>query len=70
MGEQQVQHLYGNVLEATFLIPPEISVNVRAQEVWKLLLDELGRWDAKTKWFRWAVRQLEDWLQDELPSHR
>lgn len=43
MGEQQVQHLYGNVLEATFLIPPEISVNVRSQEVWKLLLDELGR---------------------------
>lgn len=68
MGEQQVQHLYGDVLEATFLVPPEISVNVRAQEVWKLLLDELGRWDAETTW--WVVRQLEDWLQEELPSHR
>lgn len=65
-----MQHLYGNVLEATFLVPPEISVNVRAQEVWKLLLDELGRWDAETKWFRWVVRQLEGWLQEERPSHR
>lgn len=70
MGEQQVQHLYGNVLEATFLVPPEISVDVRAQEVWKLLLDELGRWDAETKRLRWVVRQLEGWLQEELPSHR
>lgn len=42
MGEQQVQHLYGNVLEATFLISSEVGVDVRSQEVWKLLLDELG----------------------------
>lgn len=41
MGEQQVQHLYGDVLEATFLISSEVRVNVRPQEVWKLLLDEL-----------------------------
>lgn len=47
VGEQQVQHLYGNVLEATFLVPPEVGVHVRAQEVRKLLLDELGGWDAE-----------------------
>ena len=28
MGEQQVQHLYGNVLEATFLTSSEVGVHV------------------------------------------
>ena len=32
--EQQVQSLYGNVLEATFLAASEVRVYVGAQEVW------------------------------------
>lgn len=43
--EQQVQSLYGNVLEATFLAPSEVSVHVRAQEVWQLLLHKLCRYN-------------------------
>lgn len=31
--EQQVQSLYGNVLEATFLATSEVGVHVRAQEI-------------------------------------
>lgn len=47
MREQQVQRLYGNVLEATFLTPSEVRVHVRAQEVWKLLLHKLSRYNTE-----------------------
>lgn len=42
MGEEQMQNLYGNVLEATFLISSEVGVHVRTEEVRKLLLHKLG----------------------------
>lgn len=42
MGEEQMQNLYSNVLEATFLIPSEVRVHVRAEEVRKLLLHKLS----------------------------
>lgn len=46
MGEEQLQDLYSNVLEATFLVSSEIRVHVWPQEVWKFLLDELRGWEA------------------------
>lgn len=41
MGEEQVQDLYGNILEATFLVNAKVRVHVRAEEVREPLFDEL-----------------------------
>lgn len=41
MGEEQVQDLYGNILEATFLVNAKVRVHVRAEEIRELLFDEL-----------------------------
>lgn len=42
MGEEKVQDLYCNILEATFLISTDVRVNVRAQKIREFLFDELG----------------------------
>lgn len=51
MGEEQMQNLYGNVLEATFLIPSEVRVHVRAEKVRKLLLHKLSSCERKQPGF-------------------
>lgn len=51
MGEEQMQNLYGNVLEATFLISSEVGVHVRTEEVRKLLLHKLAGCDSERSRF-------------------
>lgn len=49
MGEEKVQDLYCNILEATFLISTDVRVNVRAQKIREFLFDKLGSFRKKKR---------------------
>lgn len=67
-----MQNLYGNVLEATFLIPSEVCVHVWAEEVRELLLHKLSSCERKLQGFESKALaenlMLQKWNRKQIKS--